>query len=85
MPSKSNVSNSVLKGGFRYGHRSFVRSEFNDHELRKRLGTTVSVSTYEELVDLTDRYQLRFSEILDEATALGLMEKSAKALLSKRK
>jgi len=45
----------------------------------------VSQETYAEILQLTERYKLRFSQILDEAIALGFMEKSAEALTNQRK
>jgi hypothetical protein len=45
----------------------------------------VSQETYAEILQLTERYKLRFSQILDEAITLGFMEKSAEALANQRK
>ena len=69
-----------LQGGFRFGHRGSHSLVAQVHEPRRRLGTTVSEDTYAELVRIVDRYQLRLSQILDEATSMGLIEKSAKCL-----
>ena len=70
-----------MHGGFRYGHSCLKpNAQLGDNEPRRRLGTTVSVATYEELVRLSDRYQLRVSQILDEATIRGFIEKSARSL-----
>ena len=80
MPLKRNVSIKLLKGGFYFGHHGFLTYKKNEPEPRKRLGTTVAESTYVELSRLADCYQLRISQILDEATASGLIAKSAEAL-----
>lgn len=66
-----------LQGGFRYGPRDLCSS-------RKRLGTTVDEMTYEEIVRITSTYKLKFSEIIDEATASGNLENAAKSVASKR-
>jgi len=85
MPSECFVLAPTLKGGFRYKHHSHPPSSCHETEPRKRLGTTVSQETYAEILQLTERYKLRFSQILDEAIALGFMEKSAEALTNQRK
>ena len=85
MPLKRNVSTKSLKGGFRFGHRSYLTCKKDEMEARKRLGTTVSETTYEELSRLADYYKLRLSQILDEATASGVIAKSAEALSKRTK
>lgn len=81
MPLKSNTCLTPLTGGFRYGHSDFSMRIKAGAEARTRLGTTVSVSTYEELARLADRHQLRLSEILVEATASGLIANAVEALI----
>ena len=85
MPPKRNVTIKLLKGGLHFGHRGYLTCRKDEAEPRKRLGTTVSESTYMELSRLADCYQLRLSQILDEATALGVIAKSAEVLSEKIK
>ena len=80
MRLKRNVVIPSLKGGFRFGHCGVHASDVYEAESRRRLGTTVSEDTYAELVRISARYRLRLSQILDEATANGLLEKSAQFL-----
>jgi hypothetical protein len=85
MPLKRNLSIKLLKGGFRFGHRGYLTCKRDEMEPRKRLGTTVSETTYMELFRLADYHQLRLSQILDEATESGVIAKSAEALSEKTK
>ena len=84
MTLKSNVSVPPLTGGFRFGHRGYSSCLKAELEPRKRIGTTVSEATYEELARLADRYQLRLSQILDEATASGLIASAVEILIEQR-
>ena len=85
MPLKRNLSIKLLKGGFRFGHHGYLTCKRDEMEPRKRLGTTVSETTYVELSRLADYHQLRLSQILDEATESGVIAKSAEALSEKTK
>jgi hypothetical protein len=80
MRLKNIEVNPSLRGGFRFGHRGAYAVNEHEPEPRRRLGTTDSEDTYAELVRISARYQLRLSQILDEATANGLLEKSAQFL-----
>ena len=80
MRLKHIAVNPSLRGGFRFGHRGAYAVNEHEPEPRRRLGTTVSEDTYAELVRISARYQLRLSQILDEATTNGLLEKSAQFL-----
>jgi uncharacterized protein YbgA (DUF1722 family) len=77
--------NPSLRGGFGFGHRGAYAVEVHEPEPRRRLGTTVSEATYTELVRITEQYQLRLSQILDEAILRGLIERSAEMLSSSSK
>jgi uncharacterized protein YbgA (DUF1722 family) len=85
MRLKRIAVNTSLRGGFRFGHRCVHVPDAHESEPRRRLGTTVSEATYTELVRITEQYQLRLSQILDEATLRGLIERSAEMLSSSSK
>jgi hypothetical protein len=85
MRLKHIAVNPSLRGGFRFGHQGAHAFDVHEPEPRRRLGTTVSEATYTELVRITEQYQLRLSQILDEATLRGLIERSAEMLSSSSK
>ena len=78
--------NQSLKGGFRFGNQGLTSKSSEQIEApRKRLGTKVSEIAYTELVRIATRYQFRISQILDEATLNGSIERSAQDLCKMRK